>query len=245
MLDALDHPHAPNLFVASAQSERHRREACVDLGEELSRRLHLQRVLRLNIPLEDRRAVVQRLWLALASTHDNIYREDVVLVDGGFGNLLIRGRLVDDSLVRVNHVLLHLVRQHALHRIALICIRDLRNGLSNISVGRTIFEHTLSELGGGPCGHHHVSLATLRLLGSDEVRVRNHRDVAINVHTEVDLHHVPVGKHDLVLGEQRRVVANAVVDRDARGECHALLDLFAILLVIVNLASEFHDEAIT
>jgi hypothetical protein len=72
--------------------------------------------------------------------------------------------------------------------------------------------------------------------------VGNDGHVAVNVHAQVQLHHVALLDRLLRLRGQGRVVADALVHRHARREGHALVDHLALDLwcVVVDAASRKH-----
>ena len=185
------------------------------------------------------------LGLALARAHHDVDREDVILIDRVLGHLLFCRHLVDDRLVRVDDEALHLMREDALDGRALEALRDRRDRLRDLVVLRSLLEHPLRHLGRRPRRHDHIRLATLRLDATHKRGVRDDGDVAVHVHAQVNLDQVALHERHLVLGDQRRVVAHAVVDRDARRESDPLLDeLLAVLFLVVDLAHRFVDVVI-
>jgi hypothetical protein len=74
--------------------------------------------------------------------------------------------------------------------------------------------------------------------GADDECVRHHGDKAVDVRAHVDLDHVAVGEHDIGLGDERREVADAVVDRDAGREGDSFDQLLVLLEGLASLLQE-------
>ena len=68
--------------------------------------------------------------------------------------------------------------------------------------------------------------------GTDDDGLGRLGNVAVDVDTQVDLDDVAGHKHGCIVA-QRRKVAGAVVDRDARGEGKTLLDRLVVVILFV------------
>ena len=70
-------------------------------------------------------------------------------------------------------------------------------------------------------GHHNISLATCHWSISSSAKdegVSHHGNESVNVGSQVNLDEVSIGQDTVRLTEERRVVADDVVNRDAGGE---------------------------
>merc|ERR1711971_218563 len=129
-------------------------------------------------------------------------------------------------------VLLQLVRQHALDRLAVVRLCDLLNCVRDrVGLVARLYKPK-GRLRREVSGHDGVRGATLDLvvLGApDDDGVRDYRDEAVDVSAQVDLHHVAVLERDVRVTVHWREMADAVVDRDAAWEGDALLHLLVLL----------------
>ena len=74
--------------------------------------------------------------------------------------------------------------------------------------------------------------------GADGDGVRHDGDEAVNVSAHVDFGQIAVLEDHVGIAVERRVVANAVVDRDAAGKGDALADLLVLLEGLAGLFLE-------
>ena len=105
--------------------------------------------------------------------------------------------------------------------LALKSLSDLVDGLGDLCVLHARLAQPQGGLGGQVGGHHHIRLAPGhggRGCGAKHPGVRHYRDEAVNVGPEVKLDEVAVGEAGVGLRQERRVVTDHVVDRDASRE---------------------------
>mmetsp|Transcript_110718 Transcript_110718/g.217049 ORF Transcript_110718/g.217049 Transcript_110718/m.217049 type:complete len:214 (+) Transcript_110718:667-1308(+) len=133
-------------------------------------------------------------------------------------------------------MLLHLVRQHALQRLAFEVFGNLAEGLGDLGVSVTHLDQPQRCFSCVPRGHDDIRPFVLHRLAADDDGVRSRRDEAVQVASHVDLGDV-AGLQGAGLAFQRGIVAAQLVHGNACGERNALLDLLAILpLLVVQLA---------
>eukprot|EP00053_Salpingoeca_punica_P010736 m.96158 g.96158 ORF g.96158 m.96158 type:complete len:438 (-) comp15478_c1_seq1:52-1365(-) len=237
--DALGHAELGLvLLLEHAQGEGHVVEALVDLADEGAGGLHLQLVLVVGL-LEDGGALLAGLDLAVAGAHKDVQSVHLVDLEGGVlvVLLVLLRRVGDDGLGTVNDVLRQLVREHALDRRAgkVRANRVQRSGDGGSAGPR--LDHAQGDLERVVSSGNHVGLGAghgLLLGGANDYGCGDGGNVAVNVHAEVDLDDVALLKEHLRVRVQRRVVADAVVQRHAGGEGNALRGDDALDLLVVD-----------
>ena len=147
MVQALTHTNlGGSLVLHCANREGHGWESFVDLDEKGARTLHLQVVDLVELALEHGAASLVLLGLALASRYVHVELEDVTWSKLVLLHALSTGLSVNDDLVAVDRVLLDLVREDALHGIALELLGNLLDDSSHVVVGGANTDLALSCL---------------------------------------------------------------------------------------------------
>ena len=170
----------------------------------------------------------QAIYLALTSRHQNVDSENAVLLDGELLDFLVLLGSLDDDLVAVDDVLLHVVRENPLDELDAILLSDEVNNLCDLAVLHTGSDHALRSVASGVCSCDDISslIADLGLLwrGNDDgERVEGSK--AADLSTKLDLDDIAGLQGDLLVALQRAEMTTDVVDGDAGREGDALLGL--------------------
>mmetsp|Transcript_1478 Transcript_1478/g.4507 ORF Transcript_1478/g.4507 Transcript_1478/m.4507 type:complete len:470 (-) Transcript_1478:64-1473(-) len=233
MLLTLHDPHASLLLVLEgSQGEGQGGELAVHFVEEIAARTHLQAVVLVHSTLEDGGPKFGLAGLAVTSGNGNIHRVHLVQFEGEIIHLVLQFLLEDDHLVPVNHVALHLVGQGALDKVHFEVLRDLGPCLGHLLVRVAWADELGRHLGAHvPSVHEVAQLVTDRSLRrggySDSDRVPYHGNKAVDMNTKVDLHHISLLQRWVLVAFRLdgRVVADALVHRDAGWESNTLINL--------------------
>ena len=105
--------------------------------------------------------------------------------------------------------------------LALKSLSDLVDGLGDLCVLHARLDQPQGGLGGQVGRHYDISLAPSHRglgCGAQHPGVSHHCDEAVNVGPEVKLDQVTISEAGVRLRQERRVVADDVVDRDASRE---------------------------
>jgi hypothetical protein len=116
------------------QSERQGGKSLVSFGQQSTRALHLETVGLVNSALVDGGSGFTFTGLAFTSAHNNIQTVDFILFEVECVDLVLEVRLVEDDLVGVDNVTLHLVRQNTFNGLAVEDFSDFLNNVRNVLV---------------------------------------------------------------------------------------------------------------
>lgn len=116
------------------QSVRQGPKSLVSFGQQSARALHLETVGLVNSALVDGGSGFTLAGLAFTSAHNNVQAVDFVLFEVDDVDLVLEVRLVDDDLVGVDNVTLHLVRQNTFNGLAVEDFSDLLDNVGNVLV---------------------------------------------------------------------------------------------------------------
>ena len=132
VVQALAHANLGRSLVRDgADREGQSRESFVHLDEKFAGALHLQVVNLVEFALEDAAAGLILTRLSLAGRDVDVETEHITWGELPLGDLLRGSGPVDDRLVSINDVSLHLVGEDALDGVALELLSDLLNDLSD------------------------------------------------------------------------------------------------------------------
>mmetsp|Transcript_1518 Transcript_1518/g.4477 ORF Transcript_1518/g.4477 Transcript_1518/m.4477 type:complete len:401 (+) Transcript_1518:242-1444(+) len=232
------------LVLDGAEGEGQRREALVDLRDELPGLLRLEVVGGVHGALVDGVTELRLLALALPRGHHDVDAVDLVALELELVHLLVGRLRGDDDAIPVDDKLLQLVREDALHRLAAVLVRDLGECLGDLRVGVANLDQAQRRLGGVPRALDDVGPLVVDLLLADHDGVGGAGDETVKVARHVDLGHIPILELPR-LALQGGEVAHDLVHGDARRERDALLDLAPLaVLLVVELSGLLLDELV-
>ena len=209
----------------------------------MSALLDLQIVSSIHGSLVNGASCVHLLCLSLSTRDKNVKSKHII--DGEFLRVssLLKSLLVDDDLVSIDQMLLHLVRKHSFKRTDLIRISDLLDDFSDLIVLMSWLDKSES------CLRCFISSKDdISLLSSDWsifVRLNNNSMASesgksVNMDSKFNFNKISFFDAGGIL-LKGRVVSTDLIDGDCGGEGESLEDRF----FIINFGEFLVDETVT
>lgn len=217
--------------LEDSDREGERSSLLLDLGEDSSRSSHLELVGQIGL-LVDGGSGLALLDLSVSGGNQNVQSVHLVGLKGkGLEVLLLAlGGVEDDLLLAVQNVLVLLVGQHTLGRLAAVGLADLVDVSSDIPVLVAGLDGSNSNLSSVPGSSDDVSDLAGHGSAANNEGISNNTAVAVDLGSKRNLDDIASleGNLGLGIGGNGRQVGDTVVGGNGGGEGNALVDLLAL-----------------